>query len=215
MICKIIATGSSGNAVLLGDHLLLDCGVPYGKLAQVVEQLRVVALTHIHGDHLLPSTVKHLARIRPGLRWAVPEHLEGPLRALGVPGRCIDVCRGEWLDYGLLRLRCEPVPHDVPNACWHIEMGSERAIYAVDAGTLDAIKAPGYDLYLVEANHEEEELAARMAAKLAAGEWAYERRAAESHLSREQADAWLAREADPARSRVIYLHMHVDNDKEE
>ena len=32
MIYKIIASGSSGNALLLADKVLIDCGVPYKRL---------------------------------------------------------------------------------------------------------------------------------------------------------------------------------------
>ena len=34
MICKVkvISTGSKGNAVLLNDEILIDCGVPFREL---------------------------------------------------------------------------------------------------------------------------------------------------------------------------------------
>lgn len=108
-----------------------------------------------------------------------------------------------------LILGCESVPHDVQNCCWHITTpDGERGFYATDCGSLDGIKAKGYDFYMIEANHTRAELEDRLAAKEAAGQYAYERRAAVTHLSREQADEWLADNAEFGKSRVVYLHQH-------
>ena len=42
MVYKIIQTGSKGNALLLGDELLVDCGVSFKKLKD--EKIRLVLL---------------------------------------------------------------------------------------------------------------------------------------------------------------------------
>ena len=44
----IISSGSQGNAVILNDFVLVDCGVPYKQIAPYVSQLKLVLLTHIH-----------------------------------------------------------------------------------------------------------------------------------------------------------------------
>ena len=49
-----------------------------------------------------------------------------------------------------------------------------------------------------------------MKRKLEAGEFSYESRAMESHLSREQACAWIAQNAAIGKSHVLYLHQHQD-----
>ena len=66
---NIISTGSIGNAVVINNNILIDCGVSYAKLKEVVKTLQVVLLTHIHIDHFLPSTIKLLAENRPTLRF--------------------------------------------------------------------------------------------------------------------------------------------------
>ena len=76
------------------------------------------------------------------------------------------------------------------------------------ADALDGVEARDYDLYLIEANYGEEEIQERMARKLAAGGYAYESRCVESHLSREQAEAWLAANAKEGWSKVLFLHQH-------
>lgn len=53
------------------------------------------------------------------------------------------------------------------------------------------------------------ELDEEIAEKQAAGEYAYEARAAHTHLSKEQADRFIIENAK-ATSEFIYLHMHTN-----
>ena len=48
---NIISTGSKGNAIVLNKIILLDCGVPFRELKDVYKDLKIVLLTHAHGDH--------------------------------------------------------------------------------------------------------------------------------------------------------------------
>lgn len=99
------------------------------------------------------------------------------------------------------------IPHNVPNCAYHIFMNHEKLFYATDCSTLEGVKAKGYDYYLVEANHTKADIEARIAAKLEAGEFAYELEAMRNHLSEEQAIAWLAENAGP-NSKYQFLHQH-------
>lgn len=215
MRCDVIASGSTGNAVLLDGEILIDCGVPFRALESVYRRLRLVLLTHQHGDHFNPATIKRLHFLRPSLRFCVPPWLAPLLGKLGVDARVIDTAtpgKGKYLLFtGRLMVGCEEIPHDVPNCCWHIALNDEWAFYATDCGSLDDIKAQGYDLYMVEANHTQAELAERLAQKEETGQYAYERRAAEVHLSYEQAMDWIAENADP-NSQYILLHQHTEKE---
>ena len=211
MTCNIISTGSKGNAVVINDHILIDCGVPFKALEPVKKDLRLVLLTHIHGDHFNPRTVRALSKERPALRWGCCEWMVKPLLDAGVDKRQIDV-----LDpaipafemYGnLCSIRPVMLTHNVPNCGYHILSNGERLFYATDTGTLDGIEARCYDLYMVEANHTRADLEARMEAKRAAGEFSYEWAAAQNHLSKEQAEEWLYQRMGP-NSRYVFLHQH-------
>ena len=110
------------------------------------------------------------------------------------------------------------VPHNVPNCGWKIfhtiiargHGGSkvEKLFYATDASNLDGITAKDFDLYMIECNHREDEIRERIAAKEAAGEYAYEVNAAENHLSWEQATEWL--QENGPHSTFIPMHQHKD-----
>ena len=58
---NIISSGSQGNAVILNGFVLVDCGVPYKQIAPYVPQLKLVLLTHIHGDHFCKRTLRRVA----------------------------------------------------------------------------------------------------------------------------------------------------------
>lgn len=209
---NIISTGSSGNAVVIDDQILIDCGVPYKKLEPVAKALKLVLLTHVHSDHFKPSTAAALHRERPALRFGCCEWMVKPLLDAGVDKRVIDVYElGRIYEYGkLCALSPVALTHNVPNCGYHIsDMKCNRLFYATDTGTLDGIEAKGYDLYMIEANHTKAELEARMAEKIAAGEFSYEVNAARNHLSREQAEDWLYQQMKP-NSKYVFLHQHVD-----
>lgn len=212
MICNVIATGSKGNAVVLGRMILLDCGVPYKMIEPYVRDLRLVLLSHIHGDHFNPATIRRLHKERPSLRFGCCEWLVRPLLDARVAAKCIDVYTPDSV-YGYdpgVKVSAFCLSHDVDNCGYRVWIDGESAIYATDTGTMEGISAPDYDYYLVEANHTEAEIADRIQRKLEAGEFVYEYRAAAGHLSREKADAWLAQNATPGKSRVVYLHGHTE-----
>ena len=84
MTYNIISTGSKGNAVVINDRILIDCGVSFKALEPVKKDLRLVLLTHVHSDHFNPRTVRALHKERPTLRWGCCEWMGGPLLGAGV-----------------------------------------------------------------------------------------------------------------------------------
>ena len=134
--------------------------------------------------------------------------MAGPFVSAGVPTRNIDVLEaGGRYDYGAFQIEPVPLFHDVPNFGLKIFMGGEKAVYIVDTGSVDHVEAKDYDWYFLEANHTQAEIASRIAGKQARGEFCYETRAAQNHLSQEQAVEWLSRNAGP-KSKYIWLHQH-------
>lgn len=216
MTYNILASGSDGNATIINGEILIDCGISYKALAPHARSLKLVLLTHRHGDHFKPSTVNMLARSRPALRWACCEWMIPLLIGCGVKPAQIDLIKpGGCASYeGLAAIMPERIPHDVPNCCWHIFSDGGELFYATDCGTLDGIEAKGYDLYMVEANHSQAEIEERFRQKRDWGYYAYEKRAAENHLSFEQAADWLTNNMG-MQSLWIPMHQHREIEKKE
>lgn len=45
---KIISSCSTGNATIIKDIILIDCGVTFKRLEKYYKNLKLVLLTHIH-----------------------------------------------------------------------------------------------------------------------------------------------------------------------
>ena len=212
---QIIRSGSKGNAVILGNSIMVDCGVPWRAINGPHKHLALVLLTHIHSDHFKPSTIHRLANERPMLRFACWRWLLQPLLDCGVEPHRIDVVSSS--STFLYRRLCEITPidlvHDVPNIGYKITMLGEdespikKIFYATDTGNLNGITAPDYDLYLLEANYGAEEIKKRLDDKKANGEYAYEHRVMKTHLSLEQCNDFIYANIG-AGGEYVYLHQH-------
>ena len=113
--------------------------------------------------------------------------------------------------YGL----CDVIPlalaHNVPNLGYKIQFptgsGYEKMIYATDTNNLNGITAPNYDLYMIEANHEENVIRQKIKDKKEAGEYAYEVQVMRNHLSKEKADNFIYKNIG-ANGQYVYMHCH-------
>lgn len=218
----VIATGSTGNAVIVGN-LLIDCGVSHRKLLPYIEdevgraKIKFVLLTHAHRDHFLPSTAKLISDRTPSVGFVCCPWMVGELIEACIPKRKIHVLKPNTAyffgEHGALKITPILLKHDVPNCGYKLHFrrdgGFWRCFYATDCANLNGIEANGYDLYMIEANHREAEIAERIREKEEAGVFCYERRAAEVHLSREQAERFIADNAWK-NSRYVYLHQHKE-----
>lgn len=210
---KIISTGSQGNAVIL-NNILIDCGVSFKALQSDYRSIKLVLLTHEHGDHLNKTTIKRLAFERPTLRFGCCNWLVKYLLECGVSSRNIDVYEiGKLYNYGAFKVSPVQLYHDVKNCGYRLFLGNKKAIYMTDTEHLNGISAKDYDLYLVEANYETEELQQRIKRKLEAGEYCYELNVASRHLSKEQTDEFLL-ENMGENSEYVYLHGHKEGDEQ-
>ena len=210
---NIISTGSQGNAVVLNDCILIDCGVSFKALKEVYKGLKLVLLTHLHSDHFRPQTLKRLADERATLRFGCCQWLVKPLIEAGIPKQNIDVYEiGKIYDYKAFKVSPIKLYHNVENCGYRLFVGQEKAIYATDTGHMQGITAKGYDLYMIESNYDEDDLEQRIREKTDAGQYCYELNVAERHLSHTQASEWLLANMKK-NSEYVFLHQHQNRDK--
>lgn len=207
---KIIATGSTGNAVIIGGKILIDCGVTFKRLKAVCDDIELVLLTHIHLDHFKPNTIKKLSEERPTLKFVCCDWLEQNLLDCGIDKKNIDVLQiGKWYKYAEVNICPVKLYHNVPNCGYRLFFGKEKVFYATDTCTLAGISARNYDLYMVEANYNLEELIERINKKTLIGKYAYEKNVPRNHLSIPECNEFLQRNAGE-NSECVYLHQHID-----
>lgn len=213
---QIISSNSKGNAVIIENIILVDCGVSFKKLKDYYKNLKLVLLTHIHGDHLNRKTIEKLAQEKPMLRFGCCEWLIEDLVNCGVNKENIDVLElDKTYDYNLFKIQPFELYHDVKNCGYKLFINNKKIIYATDTTSLDHIEAKNYDLYLVEGNYEIEELENRIKEKQEKGKYIYEFRVKKTHLSKEEVNNWLVENMGD-NSQFIYMHEHCeDKEKEE
>ncbi|MBQ9251600.1 MAG: MBL fold metallo-hydrolase [Clostridia bacterium] len=206
---RVISTGSQGNAVVINGAVLIDCGVSFRAVEPFLKGIKLVLLTHIHGDHFKPSTLRRMAAERPLLRFAACSWLMKPLLDLGVRVGQIDLLEPDRMyDYGMVKVIPVSLVHDVPNCGYKLHFpAGEKMLYATDTANLNGIFAPNYDLYMIESNYSDEEIQQRIQEKKANGQYVYEYRVLGTHLSRAKCDDFFYRNVGPG-SELVYMHEH-------
>lgn len=205
---RIISTGSEGNAVVVNEYILIDCGVPFKALKPYYRSLKLVLLTHIHADHFQKSTIRLLSQERPTLRFACGPWLVKELVECGVPKENIDVMQFNTIyNYGICNVIQIPLVHNVPNCGYKIHFPIGKVIYCTDTNNLNGITALHYDLFLIEANYIDEEIQEKIKEKKANGEYAYEVRVMRDHLSKAKCDDFIYRNIG-RNGEYVYMHCH-------
>jgi L-ascorbate metabolism protein UlaG (beta-lactamase superfamily) len=201
---KVIASGSKGNAVLYHGSILVDCGVPYALIEPYLNDIQIVLLTHEHKDHFNRSTLKRLADNRPTMRIAFGHWMFDSL--VGFNPKMFDIIApGTLHDYRAFQIATFKLYHDVPNCGYRIYKDGKKIFHATDSGHLEGIEAPGYDLYAIESNYNEETIDAEIHAIEARGEYAYMKGVMNSHLSEQQADEFIYKNK-AEHSQILRLH---------
>ena len=207
---KIISSCSTGNATIIRENILIDCGVSFKRLEKYYRKLKIVLLTHIHRDHFNKTTIKKIAEERPTLRFACCNWLLDPLLECGVNRRNIDVLEiGTKYNYKLFKVVPIKLYHDVPQCGYRVLFDDYKIIYMTDTKTVEGISAKNYDLYLIEGNYDEDEIENRIKEKQKNCKYVYEFRAKNTHLSRQQASDFLLNNMGE-NSEYIFMHQHIE-----
>lgn len=207
---EIIGSSSKGNSIVVEDILLLDCGVTYKKIKPYLNKIKLIFISHIHKDHLLPTTIKQIAYNYPTIKFICGS--DGVVEKLfenGVNKKNIYILKnGIRYDLGLLKVRLIDLYHDVPNYGLKWEINGKKGIYIVDTARIDHIVAKDYDLYLIESNYREDILQKHIEECEDESKLYYLDRVPKTHLSNEQANGFLI---ENMGEESIYQFIHCSD----
>lgn len=213
MMFRSLASSSRGNAYIVGDgetNLLLECGLPKGKLARLARrsgvplpQITACLITHEHEDHAY--CVNDL------LALGVPVYAsEGTARALQLPD--IDIIEpGEVLRFGALRVHTFSVWHDAAQPVGFLiddRRTGERLFFATDTQRLKYI-IESVTYIAVECNYEEAVLAASQLPEQV------KKRIRCTHMEIEDAIRFLKKQDLSKTLAVWLLHLSSQNSRAE
>ena len=209
---EIIGSSSKGNSIVVEDILLLDCGVTYKKIKSYLNKIKLIFISHIHKDHLLPSTIKQIAYNYPTIKFITSSHgVVEKLYENGVNKKNIYFMKeNKWYSLGILDFRLEPLVHDVDNYCIKVKFNTinKKMIYIVDTANVNNIEAKNYDLYLIESNYREDILQKHIEECEDESKLYYLDRVPKTHLSNEQANGFLI---ENMGEESIYQFIHCSD----
>jgi phosphoribosyl 1,2-cyclic phosphodiesterase len=217
-----LASGSKGNCHAIDDGestLLIDAGISLRQikarlelLGWRAEQVRGLALTHEHTDH-----VRAVSVILNRTDWtilATPTTLEAVEIAQGIEvpkSRWVPLKAGQAKDWEGWRIHPFAVPHDaIDPVAYRVEAGGGRLAVITDLGYATALAveyASGLDLLALESNHDVEmlregdyppQLKKRILGRL-------------GHLSNETCAEMLAKVVSPELRHVVLAHLSEQN----
>lgn len=174
---RILATGSSGNCVLINDHILVDAGITYKHFCEFdipVNDIVCCIITHKHGDHMNKPFVRKLLSL--GVEFIMSRDTVAELASEGKinveeyveNGSILFLSKDvtyKWKDWRLIGLRMETHPqkhHDIMNYALVFEKDEERLLYSTDLDSLEPtdmgeglMHLGMFDTILLEGNYDE------------------------------------------------------------
>lgn len=148
---EILKTGSKGNCVVIED-IMIDCGIPFSKMKDVLYDVKYLLLTHTHSDHIKAATLKKIKDLFPKIT------ILGNYDVAQQYGVDIIVNNGfhvETSDYTFLPVKGV---HDVPVSGYEFEVNGLKVCYMTDTNTYKFFENPAYDYFFIEANYDEKKL---------------------------------------------------------
>ena len=205
---KIIGSSSKGNCIIVQKILMLDAGVTY----------KIIFVSHMHKDHLLPSTIKQMTYNHPTLKYLTGSR--GVVRKLYENGvkqnQIIFLKPGKWYDLSLLKVKLVQLYHDVENCGLKWQINGLKGIYIVDTNNVEGIIAKNYDLYLIENNYQDEIINEHLNQAIEENDdnkIYYLKRTMATHLSKSKCDSFLI-ENMGSNSVFDYVHLSKYNNTE-
>lgn len=199
---KIISSGSTGNAIIYFNSILVDCGVSYAKIKPYLNDIKLILISHSHKDHFNIKTIKKIAFEKPSIRFGIGGYLLNDFKDI----KRVDVLEyGKMYNYELFKISPVKLYHDVDNYGYRLFMDDLKIFHATDTRTLSGITAKNYDLYALEANYDEENVYKVIKEKRDNGEFAHQIGSINSHLSIQQAQKFILENAGE-KYEFITLH---------
>ena len=213
---NVIASSSAGNAILLGNGILLDCGIPYSKIKPYLKNIKAIFISHLwlHLDHCKDSTIKKIAFEYPNIKFITNEVNTTHLVEIGVNKRNIFALKLEkWYDIGICKVRLDYLIHDKPNCSLKINQNGYKLIYIVDTSLADHIEAKDYDFAYIEGNYlDDEELNKKIEQDKLNNKYSHYERVKKTHLSQLQALNFIQKN-NIKNYEFIHQHINKGDDK--
>ncbi len=159
MLLKSISSSSKGNIHILENEdtsLLLDCGIPFERIKNILNKQRIdaVLITHEHGDHI--NGCESLAQNKNICFYSTRKTLE----KVNIPNfmkKAIEPFKTHLI--GSFKIVPFEVKHDAVHPINYLikdNFSGTQLLYITDTGYIDNLIFKDIDYFLIECNFDEE-----------------------------------------------------------
>lgn len=201
---KVLASGSKGNAYMVGNGILLECGIPYDSFLKKAgyPKIRACILTHLHSDH-----TKYIDTIN---RYRIPIYASRETLT-GLNLKSYENCFAIRADCDYEINGVTVYPYDAEHcdgALYFVfEKDSERVLFSTDNAVIHEDHSGLTEIY-IEANYSELMLEQNIAEGLIDPARV---NSIISHMSIESCEDWLCRQDLSKVRSVRLLHLSDTN----
>lgn len=181
---KILKSSSKGNAYLLNDELLFDCGIAFKHLEDVIDNIKLILLTHEHSDHINVSTLKKLINTH-NTKCVAPMYLKEKLD--GINGINL-VSTDTIIETKKYVIKIFDTFHDVPNVAYFVHNKETKVnhFHATDTFQIPVVSEE-IDSISIETNYCEDEIQKLIEQDINDNKYCHYIRSQKNHLSVQKA----------------------------
>lgn len=148
---KIIASGSSGNCVVIND-VMVDCGVAFNAIKEDLYKIKYLLITHIHTDHINETTLTRIKKEFPRIKIIGNHEVHQVHRVDVISNNDYPI---KTKDYTFIPFK---LVHDVVTQGFVWDYKDFKIIYAIDTASLENAPTDKYDYLFLESNHDAKRL---------------------------------------------------------
>lgn len=179
-------TGSKGNVTIIDDSIMIDCGVAYKYVADVMPTIDKIFITHRHDDHLKLTALKQMYKRMP---WKLENDIfmnedtwnhaiekvgdKIPIEQMKNGKNVLRTTSGEMVknnikdnitttftssgrEYSITTFELD---HDVENQGFILTNDkNETLVYATDTSHLNYLPKSQYDYLVIEGNYDQQKM---------------------------------------------------------
>ena len=177
---------------------MIDCGVSFNKIKEHLYDVKYLLITHIHSDHIKPSTLHNIKKLFPKIQ-IIGNHEVHQIHGVDIIVNASFPIETE--HYIFTPFECE---HDVLTYGFTWEHEGLSIIYATDTSSMKHAPNIEYDFFFIESNHCEKKVELILNQREKYGYDAYQ--GAKRHLSTQQAKTFYYTHRKNRDSQFIELH---------
>ncbi len=134
------------------NDVMVDCGVAFSKIKDELYDIKYLLLTHVHGDHIKPTTLKSIKQLFPRITVIGNYEVHQLYEVDVIANAGFEIPIGE---YTFIPFECE---HDVLTYGYTWYFDHLSILYATDTSNMQGAPVKKYDYMFLESNYDQRKI---------------------------------------------------------